>query len=145
MMQVRLLVGDTVSTDPQVQDEEITFLLKLRPSIWGAAAQVCRGLSARFSREADTVDKDLRTTLSAKARAYAMRAVDYETKAIARSGALPYAGGQSIADKVQNELNVDRVAPQFNIGMMDNYLPVAPVGNEGTPLPAVQASDGEGD
>lgn len=133
MMQVRYLVGDTVSTDHQVQDEEINFALTQRPSIYGAAAMVCRSLAARLSREADTVDKDLRTTLSARATAYSRRASDYENQARSRGGAMPYAGGISIADKVGNELDTDRVQPAFTIDMDDNYLPVAPVGNEGTP------------
>ena len=133
--QVRYLVGDTISTEPQVQDEEISFALSQRTSIYGAGAIVCRSLSAQLSRQADTVDRDLRTTLSARASAYSKRAVALETMAVTRSGGLPYAGGISFIDKVQQELNTDRVPPQFTIDMDDNYLPVAPVGNEGTPLP----------
>jgi len=101
---------------------------------------VCRSLASRLSREADVVDRDLRTTLSARAKAYAARATEYETKAIVRGGGLPYAGGLSIADKIQNEQNPDRMQPQFNIGMEDNYLPVAPASNEGTPSPAISES-----
>lgn len=141
MMQVRFLVGDTIPADQQVQDEEITFALTQRPSIYGAAAVVCRSLAARLSRQADVVDKDLRTALSARAKAYSARAIEYDGKANARGGGLPYAGGLSIADKIQNENNPDRMQPQFNIGMEDNYLPVAPVGNEGTPSPAADESD----
>lgn len=135
LMQVRYLVGDTEATDQQVQDEEITFALTQRPSIYGAAATVCRSLSTKLSREADTVDKDLRTTLSARATAYSRRAAEYEVKASVRGGAMPYAGGLSIADKITNEQDPDRVQPQFTVSMDDNYIPVAPVGNEGTPQP----------
>lgn len=135
LYQVRYLVGDTLSADTQVQDEEIAFALTQKASIYGAAAIVCRSLAAQLSRQADTVDRDLRTTLSAKATAYAKRAAQMETMAVTRSGATPYAGGISISDKVQQELNTDRVPPQFTIDMDDNYLPVAPVGNEGTPVP----------
>ncbi len=135
LMQVRYLVGDTIANDPQVQDEEITFALSQRTSVYGAAAMVCRSLSTQLSRVADTVDKDLRTTLSAKATAYSRRARAYEVQAIARSGAMPYAGGISVSDKITRELDPDRVAPQFNLDMEDNYLPVAPVGNEGAPQP----------
>lgn len=135
MMQVRFLVGDTIPADQQVQDEEIAFALVERPSIYGAAATVCRTLAAKLSRQADVVDKDLRTALSSRAKAYAARAVEYDGKAVSRSGGLPYAGGLSIADKIQNERDLDRVQPSFGIGMEDNYLPVAPAGNEGTPSP----------
>ena len=139
--QVRFLAGDTESTDPLVQNEEIVFALTQRNSIYGAAAIVCRTIAAKFSRQADTVDRDLRDTLSSKAKAYAMRANEYEVQAKARSGALPYAGGISIADKVQQELDLDRVPPSFNREMDTNYLPVAPVGNEGTPLPTEDNAD----
>jgi len=143
MMQVRYLVGDTVATDPLVQDEEINFSLSQRPSIYGAAAMVCRSLSARLSREADTVDKDLRTTLSARATAFSRRAAEYENKAVSRSGAKPFAGGLSIADKINRENDPDRVQPGFVLGGDTNYLPVAPVGNEGTPQPLNQPDDSD--
>lgn len=140
--QVRLLIGDTVATSPQMQDEEIAFALTQRGSIYGAAADICRALSAKLSREADTVDKDLRTMLSTRAKAYASRARDLEIQAKARGGAMPYAGGISIADKIQQETDLDRVQPDFSRGMDINYLPVAPVGNEGTPsTPASDDSD----
>lgn len=141
LMQVRYLVGDTVATDQQVLDEEITFALSQRGSVYGAAATVCRSIAAKFSRRTDTIDKDLRTLMSSQAKAYSARANEFENQAAARSGAAPYAGGISIADKVQQELNPDRVPPNFNIGMTDDYFPVAPVGNEGTPLPADQDDD----
>lgn len=141
MMQVRFLVGDTVSSDQQVQDEEITFALTQRSSIYGAGAIVCRTLAAKLSRQADVVDKDLRSSYSQRAKAYAARANELDTKANARGGGLPYAGGLSISDKIQNEQNPDRVQPQFNIGMEDNYLPVPPVPNEGTPTADVDEED----
>jgi hypothetical protein len=144
MMQVRLLVGDTKPTDQQVQDEEINFALTQRANIYGAAAIICRSLSSQLSREADTVDKDLRTTLSQRATAYGKQAAAYEVKASVRGGGLPYAGGLSIADKIMNEANTDRVQPQFSIDMDDNYLPVAPVGNEGTPQPTTSNQTGNG-
>src|SRR4051812_24844476 len=106
--QVRFLVGDTEVTDPLVQNEEIVFALTQRGSIYGAASIVCRTIAAKFSRLADTVDRDLRDALSSKAKAYAMRANEYEVQAKARSGGMPYAGGISIADKVQQDLDLDR-------------------------------------
>jgi hypothetical protein len=133
MMQVRFLVGDTMAADQQVQDEEIQFALVERPNIYGAAATVCRALASKLSRQADVVDKDLRTALSARSKAYSARAVEYDSKAKIRATGRPYAGGISVSDKIQNENNLDRVQPQFNIGMEDNYLPVPPVPNEGTP------------
>ncbi|MDE2467772.1 MAG: hypothetical protein KGL35_03280 [Bradyrhizobium sp.] len=128
--QVRLLIGDTASPDPLMQDEEINFLISLRNSIYGAAAECCRSLAAQFARQADSTQGSMHTTYSSKSRAYASRAAQYENMAISRSGALPFAGGISIADKQQTEADSDRVPPQFNIGMDDNPLPVGPAGNE---------------
>ncbi|MGH7490132.1 MAG: hypothetical protein ACREMY_31675, partial [bacterium] len=93
-------------------------------------AMMCRSLASRLSREADTVDRELRTSYSQRANNYMRMAAAYEMQASARSGAKPYAGGISIADKKLDENNPDRVPPQFNIGMQDSLLPVAPVGNE---------------
>ena len=59
-------------------------------------------------------------------------------------GALPgYAGGISIADKQQEELDTDRVPPQFNIGMDDNYYPIAPAGNESDDSPSDTSVDNQ--
>lgn len=131
--QVRYLVGDTKQTDQLVQDEEIAFALAQRSSIYGAAAMVCRGISTRLSREADTVDQNLRTMYSARATAFAKRAVEYEAQAAQRAPGMPYAGGISLADKIRQDMDRDRVQPQFVIGMDDNYQPVAPAGNEAEP------------
>lgn len=141
MTQVRYLVGDTLASDQQVQDEEINFALGQRPSVYGAAAVVCRSLASKLSRQADVVDKDLRTALSSRAKAYAARAIEYDATAKIRGGGLPYAGGLSISDKLLNEQNPDRVQPQYTLSMDDNYLPVPPAPNEGTPLPGIDESD----
>src|SRR5579859_7821347 len=134
MMQVRFLIGDVKSSEWLMQDEEINFALTLRPSLYGSAATCCMSLSNKFSREADSVTGELKTTYSAKAKAYAARAAYYETQAAIFSGAMPVVGGVSIADKMAMEGNEDRVPPQFNVGMTDNWYPVAPAGNEsGTP------------
>lgn len=130
LFQTRYLMGDTLSTDKLVQDEEIQFALTQRKSTYGAAATCCRALAARLSREADTVDKDLRDAISQRARAFMAMANDYESQAQFRSGAVPYAGGISISDRSQQIGNTDRVQPQFNIGMQDNYVPDGIVGNE---------------
>lgn len=130
---VRFLVGDTISTDPQLQDGEIEYVLTIRPTIYGAAAQCCRSLSSQYSRKADSVQADLRTTYSSIAKAYSMRAVEYETReAISGTGSqgLLYAGGISQTDKSTREQDTDRVNPAFNIGMTDNNIPIGPAGTE---------------
>lgn len=130
LMQTRLLIGDVTAKDPQLQDEEIAQLLVFRGSVYGAAADGCRAIASNLSRQADSVQGDIRVMYSARARNYGQRALQYETQAQVRSGGMPYAGGISISDKQQVENDADRVTPQFNIGQDDNTLPFGPMGNE---------------
>ncbi len=139
--QVRFLTGDTSANDPQLQDEEIVFTLNLRSSVWGAAAMCCGSIAANASRRADTSTGELRTHYSEVARAYFARSAMYETKSAEMGGALPFCGGITISGKALAEADLDRVPPNFNVGMTDNVnYPVAPAGNEtsvGTDTPNV--------
>jgi hypothetical protein len=128
--QVRLLIGDTVSTDPQMQDEEINFYLTQRASVWGAAAECCQTLAARFARSVDQAVGTAKIAFSQMAANYARRAAVFNARAASMGGGLPYAGGISAADMLNQLNNPDRVEPSFTVGMTDNLLPVAPAGNE---------------
>lgn len=129
--QVRLLMGDTLSTDPQLQDEEIAYVITTRGSLYGAAAECCRSLQAKFSRSVDQAAGASKTSYSQLAKAYGVKAAEFEARAAASGAGLPYAGGISVTDKIQQEQNTDRVQPQFQVGMDDNYImPVGPAGNE---------------
>lgn len=130
--QVRLLIGDTVSSDAQLQDEEISYYLTTRSSAYGAAAECCRTLANQYSRSVDSAAGDTKEAYSQMAKAYALRAVQFESAAAQGGSALPYAGGISEADKLSQEQNPDRVPPVFTIGMDDNMLPVPAAGNETT-------------
>jgi hypothetical protein len=130
-MQVRLLIGDKDVKNPLLQDEEIIFVLALDPSIWRAAANCCRTIAGGFSRDADSVQGELKQVYSVRAKAYLTLAAQYTNDAVTRGGGIPYAGGISVMDKTQQEQNTDRVAPQFNLGEDANLsLPVGEVGNE---------------
>jgi hypothetical protein len=126
--QVRLLIGDVLLTDPQMQDEEIAYLGTTRGSVYGAAAECCRALSAKFSRSVDQQAGTSKISYSQMAKAYAAKANEFEVKAT--FSAMPYMGGVSITDMQLQEMNSDRVNPSFTIGMMDNFLPMASGGNE---------------
>lgn len=133
--QVRRLIGDVIQNDQQIADEEINFALTQRSSVYGAAAECCRYISSQFSRKVDVVAQAagggaLKTNYSAQAKAYLQMAIQFDGRAAMTGGGLPYAGGTSVTDKQAMEQDTDRVAPQFNIGMEDNYLPVGPIGNE---------------
>ena len=126
--QVRLTIGDTLSTDPQLQDEEIAYFISTRSSIYGACAECCRALATQYSRSADYAAGMTRVKFSSLATAYATRAVVFEAQAAQGGGGMPYAGGLSVADKISQEQDADRVSPQFVIGMDDNMLPVPSAG-----------------
>ena len=130
---VRLLIGDVVSTDQQMQDEEIVYLGTQRGSIYGTAAECCRALSAKFSRSVDQQAGTSKVYYSQMAKAYSVKALEFDVKA--SYSAMPYAGGISLSDKMMQDLNTDRVQPQFTIGIMDNYSPEAVGGNETEEMP----------
>jgi hypothetical protein len=128
--QVRLIIGDTVATDPQMQDEEINFYLTQRSSVWGAAAECCLTLATKFGRSVDQAVGTAKISFSQMAKAYTSKAAVFNARAAAMGSGMPYAGGLSIADMLNQLSNDDRQAPQFALGMTDNLYPVAPAGGE---------------
>jgi hypothetical protein len=128
LFQVRTLIGDTLTADQQITDEEIGYFLTQRASVYGASAMACRALAAKYSRSVTMGAGATRINFSDLSKAYAARAIAFDQQAA--TGVVPYAGGISIADKRQQLQDPDRVAPQFNLGQDDNYIPVAPSGNE---------------
>lgn len=115
LMQTRLLLGDTLPTDPQMQDEELRYYLSSY-SPGGAAAAACRALAAKFSRSVDYEAGGTKVKYSQLAKQYAAKAVELEGIAAFSGGGLPYAGGISQADKVQQQLDDDRVGDWFSRG-----------------------------
>jgi len=70
---VRLIVGDTETTDQLIQNEEIAFSLsQSNDNVYYAASLVCRLIAAKFSR---LVDTSLDNAISAK---YSTRAKQYQ-------------------------------------------------------------------
>lgn len=136
LMQVRMQIGDTDSSDQMLQDEEIEYALSQRPTILGAAADCCRTLASKFSRQVDSAIGDLRASFSQKFDHYVALSYQLDAKATEQGGGTPYAGGISEADKEQQQEDQDRVPPQYTLGMTDNNLPVPSAGNETlTPKP----------
>lgn len=128
--QVRLLIGDTLSSDQQLQDDEINALIGGRSSLLGAAADCCRSLAAKYSRSVTQKSVAQSLNLSDLAKQYNAMALQFEAQAAKFGSGMPYAGGISATDKLLQEQNSDRVSPQFTLGMDDDLLPVPPVGTE---------------
>jgi hypothetical protein len=68
---VRLLIGDTVQTSPQLQDEEIEFFLsQSNDSPNSAAVMAARSLIARYSRMVDKTIGPLSISYSQRVKGY---------------------------------------------------------------------------
>ena len=128
LFQVRRLIGDVISNDQQISDEEINFALTVRSNIYGAASDCCNYIAAQYSRMVNLVTTGsggaLTTNYSDKARAYYARAAQLDMMAKVRGGGLPYAGGISLADKQTQMADPDRTPPQFSLGFEDDTIPV---------------------
>jgi len=112
----RLLLGDTDSTDQQVQDEEVTFALsETNNNVYYAAAWLSRTVAGKYSRQVTTeLDGQLSVEYSDLAKQYYQLAdqLEYQgTKAGARIGVK--AGGISKTEIENVRQNTNRVKPSF--------------------------------
>jgi hypothetical protein len=130
LMQVRTLIADVNFKDQLLWDQQIAFAVARRPNIYAAAADCCRMIAAKYSRDVDVTEGLLHKTYSARQRAFAARADELDIRAKLTGKGAPIAGGLSRMDKSDQNADADRVMPQFMIGLTDNWLPVAPVDNE---------------
>jgi hypothetical protein len=70
MTQVRLLIGDTMTSDQQLQDEEIYFVLSFQPTQNYAAADCADLISAKYARQINTENSLLRVSAAARHKHY---------------------------------------------------------------------------
>lgn len=109
---VRFLIGDTDTTDQQMSDEEIAWLLTEYPSVYLAAANAAEQLVARYARTLERRQTDLNPSVHDKLAHYRQLAKRLRSTAATRE-AMPYAGGISVGDKTNREEDSDRVQPMF--------------------------------
>lgn len=121
---VRLLVGDTDTTDQQVADEEIAFALSQgSDDIYVAGAVICRALSGKYARLVDSSVESVSASYSQRATQYAELAarLTRDSKRLGSVGlGVPDAGGMSISDMVSAESDPDRVPGAFRIEEFTN-------------------------
>lgn len=126
---VRLLVGDTDTSDQQVQNEEITFALSENGNnVYFSAAWVARTISNKYARQVNIdLDGQLSADYSDLSSQYSKLAdqLEYQGK---KSGAVlgMVAGGLSKAQMEAVRSNTDRFDPSFRRDQFDN----PPSGNE---------------
>lgn len=120
---VRLLIGDTDTTDQQLSDEELGAMLTVYGAVNSAAIAACRALAAKYARYADKWVGDLKILASQKHRAYLELAEELQAAGASATGAalaVPTAGGIYTAEKEAYEGNTARVSPFFHRGMHDD-------------------------
>lgn len=120
--EVRLLIGDTDSLEPQLQDEELQyFLAKASNVAIKAAIAAVTQLIAKFSRLADETTAEWSVKWSQKSSQYRSLLKDLKDPENALSGSpVAYGGGISITDINTNANTTDRFPDMFTIGMHKN-------------------------
>lgn len=120
---VRLLTGDTVSTDALLQDSEVDYFLSLYGnSPYPAAAAACDAISSKYARQADTTNGRLSVKASQRSEAYAKKAKELRRDSV--NGAEVFFGGMTISGKNDLDADTDAVQPAFSVGMDDYDSPV---------------------
>lgn len=114
---IRLILGDTSSGNPMLQDEEIDAFLSLEGGRDIAASHAADAVGANFARQVDKSIGKLKISIAAASGHYFALADRLRFKAASR--AAPYAGGISRDDKRDVERDSDRVKPAFTVGMHD--------------------------
>ena len=116
--EVRFLVGDTNTAEQLLQDEEIEYLLDEEGSAIEAAIAAAYAIAAKFSRQADIQDGQMRISASQKAAAYTKLAENLKTKMGVL--AVPYAGGISLDEKKAQAEDASVTHSAFTRGIMKN-------------------------
>ena len=109
---VRLLCGDKIPTDPQLQDSEIAYFISLYTNPFKAAAYCADAIASLYARLIDKSVGDLRLSYSQRKIAYEARRDSLLKQATART-VMPFAGGISKADAETDWLNPDLKKPKF--------------------------------
>ena len=121
---VRATIGDTESTALKtLSDEEVQFFVDQSGTFTGAAVLAARGLAAKYAR----VPKTKRVGPFLLARDEYKRLMDLSSQ-LRRDNvndAIPLVGGVLLSDKIQREVDTDRVQPAFVKGA-DDYPGATP-------------------
>ena len=118
--QTRFLIQDTNKNDPQLEDEEIEWVLsQYNNTPLNAAIRCCEVLVAKYTRMADEQVGQVKIQFSQKAKSYMSMRLMLANR-LATEDCAPFAGGISRTQKQQNWQNTDNVRPDFTKHMMEN-------------------------
>lgn len=115
---VRLLIGDTNTSDQQLSDEEIAFFLTEEGSVYRAAAAAARSLMAKYSRLVDKSVGDLSLSYSQRVTHYESLIRDLDRRSAGRTS-VPYFGGGTKSGMDAEKEDTDRPKPSFERGQFD--------------------------
>jgi hypothetical protein len=116
---IRFKIGDTLSTDPILQDEEINYLVSQTSSLDDAAYNACVSIVAKFSRLADKTVGKVKIMYSQRAKQYKELADQLWLNA--GIVVMPYAGGVDAVDEQNMNSDNSRVQPSFKKEAFDNH------------------------
>lgn len=119
--EVRFLIGDTDTTDQQLSDEEINYLLTEsgnNPYLAGASA--CYALAANYARLVDKEVGDLVIDYSQRVNHYLTLASKLEAQASKKNTPNIFSGALNKADKDAIEDNTALVKATFKRDMFTN-------------------------
>ena len=118
---VRFLIGDTDTTDQQIQDEEIAFVIgQTGNNIYHAAAFVAETIAAKFARLVTSeVDRTLRIKYSDLQIQYRSLAQDLREQALRFGGLSISAGGLNVVEMENVRANTIRPRATYK-GEFDN-------------------------
>lgn len=117
---VRFLIGDTDSTDPLVNDEEIEWALGEAGSIYQAAHDLCTVIASKFARMATSKSVgDLSLSYQDRAETYHRLAERMLHLAERRDVPTPWASPKNmVTSQMRDELGMD--GQEFWTGVHDN-------------------------
>lgn len=115
---VRLLVGDTDTTDQKITDEAIAFFLsQASDDVYGAAALSARSIAAGYAVEVDGRFESVSANYSQLSKNYyeLAKRLEQQSKKFGSAGlGIPLAGGIREDDMRSVNDDTDRVMPKFN-------------------------------
>lgn len=109
---VRFLVEDTNSQDPQLQNEEINWLIAQYTNVWKSAAYAAGNIAAKYARQVSKAVGDLRLEYQQRQQAYKDLRADLLRQAANRT-ALPWLGGISRSERQASRQDTDLIQPKF--------------------------------
>lgn len=113
---VRFLVGDTDTSDQQVDNDEITFALSENgDDVYSAGAYIAKNIAAKYARQVDLeLDGQLSASYGDLAKQYKTLSSELASEASVKRGKLGFAAGGLTKTDIDSARNNDeRVKPTF--------------------------------